>query len=268
MPKPTLSQSRWASVTAANRIEPTAGLKDDGWAVGDQPASQHLNFLLYTVYLWLVWLDGQISTDIAAQAWAWTGLQTWSSLATFNSGIQVVGASGFDGAVGIVGGLQVDNLFIDGGAVDIDATGEITVDEYHFNTVRSRMFTAGSGYDTGADWTKVDDTEVSATVADPSAYIIPIMVESGETITVKLKCAHSVATAGSIRAVLYRIAGNIATVVDTEDSAASTAEQDLTVASAHAAVTRNAYQLYISANGGTGGAQTRALYDVTVEYVR
>jgi len=43
-------------------VEPTSGFKDVGYAVGDKPTAQVLNWILYTIYSWLLYLSDQVFT--------------------------------------------------------------------------------------------------------------------------------------------------------------------------------------------------------------
>jgi hypothetical protein len=70
---------RWANV-GGSVVEPTEGKKDVGWATQEKPPAQYWNWLLYTIYLWINWLN-----DITNQAFTWVGAQTFSAASTFNA---------------------------------------------------------------------------------------------------------------------------------------------------------------------------------------
>lgn len=56
----------------ANRTEPSAGEKILGWVAGDPVNSSYFNWLLFTVYEWVLFLQG-----IEGEALTWTALQTF-----------------------------------------------------------------------------------------------------------------------------------------------------------------------------------------------
>ena len=66
----------------SNRVEPSSGTKGTGYATGDRPTSGVLNWLLYFIYSWIVWLDGVTGGTIADAI-------TWAALHTFQKGILV-----------------------------------------------------------------------------------------------------------------------------------------------------------------------------------
>lgn len=59
--KPT-KLPEWASDASADIVEPNAGKKFVGWVPSERPPSQYFNWLLNTIYLWLLYLkEGVLS---------------------------------------------------------------------------------------------------------------------------------------------------------------------------------------------------------------
>jgi hypothetical protein len=55
--KPTIIPN-WATLgTILTVVEPLLAKKNEGWAVAEKPAAQHLNWLLKTLGLWCAWVD-------------------------------------------------------------------------------------------------------------------------------------------------------------------------------------------------------------------
>lgn len=138
------------------------------------------------------------------------------------------------------------------------------------DVAQTRTFPAAAGQESaaGANWTHLG-AYAEATVATPNALYVPLVLNSGETLTLKALVQHANATAGAIRVQLYRVAlDGSETNVATVDSAAVTTVQDLTVVTGHAVVADNAYYLSIHSNGGTGGAMSRKAYSVRAVVTR
>jgi hypothetical protein len=80
--KPT-KLPEWASTVSADTtrvVEPTEGKKDVGFKTQEKPAAQLLNWLLYIIYTWCVYLD-----EFLSDAHTWTGAQTFSGAVTTNT---------------------------------------------------------------------------------------------------------------------------------------------------------------------------------------
>jgi hypothetical protein len=59
MSKPS-ALPRWNDVQSGNsayNVNPPNAKKDSGWAVGEIPAAQHINWLFQLIYQWLLWLS-------------------------------------------------------------------------------------------------------------------------------------------------------------------------------------------------------------------
>lgn len=86
-PKPT-DYPRWDDVQPANRIQPPSGLADTGWAANQIPAAEHMNWLLYTLYTWILYLD-TFYASLVSTANTWTAAQVFGALVTLNGGLTV-----------------------------------------------------------------------------------------------------------------------------------------------------------------------------------
>jgi hypothetical protein len=60
MAKPTVLP-RW-NTDASNRTTPSSGQLDTGWTLDQVPPSSYLNWFMFYVYSWLLWLDGLFTT--------------------------------------------------------------------------------------------------------------------------------------------------------------------------------------------------------------
>jgi hypothetical protein len=81
MAQPT-NVPRW-NTTGANRTDPPAGTKDAGLVAGAPLVSSYLNWLLFTIYEWTLYVK-----NIGAE------ILTWTAAHTFNAGIIVVKPTG------------------------------------------------------------------------------------------------------------------------------------------------------------------------------
>jgi hypothetical protein len=249
MAKPS-SLPRWADTVTGDTsrvVNPPNAKKDVGWAVGERPAAQYMNWLLNNVYDWLKWLDDNIGTDIAATAWHWTADHQWDGDALWNT-------PAADWTV----------------YPDATFKGDVSTDEtYHFGGSRYRVIGCADGYEVGSagDWVG-ELGGVKATVGNPGGWVIPIPVDDGFKISVSVRVKHSTATGSSITATVYRQDGDASTqnvVGSGANSAASSATQTINVITNHNVVAGNQYMLAI---GGTADVMDRYLYDVTVTYSR
>lgn len=57
-----------------NVTQPSALKKALGWLVNEKPAGSYFNWLLQTIELWLIWLQGVYGYDSA-----WTGAHSWTA---------------------------------------------------------------------------------------------------------------------------------------------------------------------------------------------
>jgi hypothetical protein len=73
---------RW-NTDLTNQTEPPAGQKDTGQVAGAPLDSSYFNWILFTIYEWVLWLQG-----LQGEILTWTGLNT------FNAGIVVTKAAG------------------------------------------------------------------------------------------------------------------------------------------------------------------------------
>ncbi len=73
---------RW-NTNLTNQTDPPSGQKDSGWAAASPLDSSYLNWLLYTIYLWVLYLKNLTSEAL-----------TWLALQTFTFGIIVTKAAG------------------------------------------------------------------------------------------------------------------------------------------------------------------------------
>lgn len=93
------------NTSGANRVTPSGGLQASGYANGDIVASSELNWFKNLVYQWAAYLD-----DLAAQAFTWAGIHTFSNTVNFDAAVD------FDGAVDMSAALHTSST------VDIDST--------------------------------------------------------------------------------------------------------------------------------------------------
>lgn len=156
MAKPT-NLALWA--TTGTKVEPSAGVKQAGWAANQRPPAQWFNWWMNAVYLWMVWLDAFEST-----AHDWTADQTFHNPVTFAvsgtdvqfiDGFRSLGTAQFDLNVTIGTTLDVtgavtfgDNLDVAG---DTTLAGSLTTQALTANG--TGLFTAGLQSNTGLDFT-------------------------------------------------------------------------------------------------------------------
>jgi hypothetical protein len=69
----------YVSTDAATPVAPSGGQADLGWLPGQKPPANYFTWLLWTIYLWCVYLQ-----DLAAQTFTWTAPHTWSSTSSAN----------------------------------------------------------------------------------------------------------------------------------------------------------------------------------------
>jgi hypothetical protein len=116
----------------------------------------------------------------------------------------------------------------------------------------------------------VDDLAFSyvRTNVDPTDhYLLPLPIESGQTVTIKIVVQHSLAIAGAVDVFLKSDDSvGLTTNVAMASSAATTAWQLLTIVSGHVVVTGSSY--YIRIAGGTGGVMERRILHALIEYTR
>lgn len=102
---------RWAVTTgnteSAYITDPPSGNKDNGWVPGYQPPAEWMNWFQYTVYLWVVYLQG-FTNNLFSTANAWTDGQSMTGGSGQSAGI--IGTGNSSGGIGVVGqgiGVQV-----------------------------------------------------------------------------------------------------------------------------------------------------------------
>lgn len=140
----------------------------------------------------------------------------------------------------------------------------MTAPDYHFTVPRPRMFVAASGFAATGTWVQAGNLVVSAT-AGVAEWIIPVVVESGETIVPRVQLQMGTAVSGG-QIFIYRgdAAGGSPVLVSTTAIASSTAFQNIAIAS-HAVVTSCAYWADISFPSGAG---TKEIFAVELGVTR
>lgn len=106
MAKPT-ADTRWA--TAGTKVQPNSGQKDAGWAVGQKPPAQWLNWWMDAVDQWVQWLDDYENTA-----------HSWSQLQKFDGGASAGGADGTHGLFDAQGSNNTPGVY---GLAGTGATG-------------------------------------------------------------------------------------------------------------------------------------------------
>ena len=104
------SLPEWASGGGAVITEPTSGEKQDGAVSGEFARAEHINWALNLIYLWLAYLD-----DLAAQAFAWTGLHTFTRNHATESTVTITNG-GAGKALNVVGTTETTLLGVTGTA--------------------------------------------------------------------------------------------------------------------------------------------------------
>jgi hypothetical protein len=116
------------------------------------------------------------------------------------------------------------------------------------------------------EWPAFGALEVIDTTATAIAYLIPLLVESGQLVTISITLSQVNAVAGGT-VILGRAphsGGGTTTVVTTAiPTVAGT--QTFTVVTNHAVVVDNAYALYVQFGAGSGD---RTIRSVKVDYTR
>lgn len=102
MAKPT-ADTKWSSI--GTKVEPSSGQKDAGWAVGQKPPAQWLNWWMDAVDQWKVWLAAFEST-----------VHTWTALQTLQAGITVTQSVANTRAINATGNGTASALRGTGGA--------------------------------------------------------------------------------------------------------------------------------------------------------
>jgi hypothetical protein len=231
--KPT-SLPRWASTVTGDttRVQaPTSGRQDVGWAPGERPPAQHLNWLLNIIYQWLAYLNG-----LAGEAITWTAAHVFSSTVSFPGGI--IGAITFNTAP--------------------------TAPDYHISSARSRIIHPAKGELITGVWIPFNGGMTSVD-ADSASVILPLDVEYGEVMTVYVALLQTNAVAGGT-ARLYRVnAAGTVVLVSSVDIPSSAGSWALAVVTDHAIVADQAYSLTVSFAAGAG---TKEIFQVKCAVTR
>lgn len=124
MSKPT-TLPEWATGGGASVVEPLLAEKQLGWVASTKPPASWFNWILLTIYNWIVWLDAFENT-----AHTWSALQTFtggltvSSAATFNAAAHFADAATFDNAPELLDGA---NLYAAMNAPDASAARKLVM---------------------------------------------------------------------------------------------------------------------------------------------
>lgn len=184
---------RWSDTVSADPtrvFQPTSGKADVGWDEGERPAAEHINWLLWTIYLWCSYLK-----NLNTEALTWTVLQTFgasvavtgtvtatgvitgSTLHALNDvliddDLNVVDDAAIGGDLGVVGATVLAGVNCTGltasaavAGASVAATGAVTgatgtfsgavsATDHRFSTARNRWFyaTTDSASDPTATW--------------------------------------------------------------------------------------------------------------------
>lgn len=217
MAKPSI-KPRWADVVSGDPTKVLAppGVKQDvGFATAERPPAQFLNWLLWVIYLWINYVDG-----ITSEALTWAAAHTFQALVTF----------------------QVTP----------------TAPDYKYTNSLTRMIpgTEGVPQNTASTiWRTGSAGELftNATSSTPDGVTIPIVVTSGERITLSVNLAvnaGSMAGTGAIQ--LYRWDGTGSATLITTATIGVTGVQTITVITNHDVVSGFAYAAFVSFSSGTG----------------
>lgn len=157
------SLPRWSDVVSGDPtrvLQPTSLQADVGWDEGQRPAAEHINWLLWTIYLWCNYLK-----NLNTEALSWTVGQT------FGAGITVTGAASVStnltvgGTLGVTGVTTVGVLHATSNA-DIDGT---------FNADGAASFGAGitavANIQAGAKLTAGTNCEIAGNFAGATATL-------------------------------------------------------------------------------------------------
>lgn len=229
MAKPSL-KPRWADVVSGDPTKVLAppGVKQDvGFSTAERPPAQFLNWLLWVIYLWVNYLDG-----LANEAFTWAAAHTFQSAVTFQ--------------------------------------GSVTASDYRFTGTRDRMIPASTGTEAGTtstqDWSGDAFGAVTNTTPGSSEWTLPIIVESGETVTVAVQLSQATAVVGGVLSLHQKILGaSSGTLIGTQPIAFTTSEQTITLATNFPVVTGAFYAVDIFFASGAG---LRTITGARVTYKR
>lgn len=106
--KPTVVP-QWSSAadgsSPVNIVEPLAGKLAVGFQQEEKPPAEYLNWLLYRIFLWCLWLQ-----DITNQALTWTGIHQFNTTVTFAGSAIFDGVASFIGSVLVAGRLAFSSV--------------------------------------------------------------------------------------------------------------------------------------------------------------
>ncbi len=114
MARPVLDP-RWNDLAEGDtdyNVEPAGALKNTGWAVGEKPGSQHMNWLFNLIYRWIVWLTSRVDLHTTARLTFIDGKG-----ATQNGSDWTLSGNAASATVATPGDLQYDLRFKEGEVV-------------------------------------------------------------------------------------------------------------------------------------------------------
>lgn len=124
MAKPTILPT-WAT-DQTNNLEPSAGQKASGWDMNQPAISSYFNWLFYTIYIWLAYLDAGV----------------FDGPITVNGNLNVTGTLDIDG-VRLISMFSGDHLHVDT-AVDVNGVVSASDFVYSRRTVLPAIITGAS----------------------------------------------------------------------------------------------------------------------------
>jgi ethanolamine utilization microcompartment shell protein EutS len=270
MAKPA-NQPRWADLATdpAQRTAPPGALANVGWAVADRPAAQHLNWLFFTIYSWLLYLSALlggsgVSENLKAAGIDGTGNSTIAGTlgvtgATTLASVGVTGNETVGGTFGVTGAATVGGTLTVTGNIAGTATftNAPSAPFYHTTTAQATYIPASAG--NAGHGGQAGDFDMSTGVVFGATtifdWVVPITATPGETMAIHGEFQMTNAVSGGSVNLLFvdRITG-VASVVGTGAIASSVAVQSVSVVTGHA-VLFGYYSLQFNFAGGHGGVK-------------
>ena len=198
MAKPSVLP-RW-NTDLSNQTDPSSGQKDSGWTV-DQPAvSSYFNWLFYTIYLWLQWIDAGILTAVSMVT---SGVVTVGGLLTASAGLALTGALTMTG-----------NLLVTGNG---SFSGTLTMIGEEYHPTRTRYLWFGAGAAQSGSWTRSGNSYITG--ATGAIWEIPLSgLRIGDQL---LGAAVQIRYDGGVNTITARLMKNVGGTVTTIDTATS-----------------------------------------------
>lgn len=192
MAKPT-EIPEWNS-GGTNRTTPTGGQKAAGIASGETSNSSRMNWVLYWLYQWVVWLDAGVLTGVSYVA---SGIVTVGGLLTASAGLALTGALTMTGNLAVTGNLTW------------------TGSDYYPETTRTHHFLAGKAQ--SGVWTRVGQQYISGDAG--AIYEVPISPRVGDRVRKASVSMRYDGSADTVTVRLMKAAAGTVTTLATSTSA-------------------------------------------------